>query len=169
MNIAAIVSSSEGALPVPCIHVSQVLEKQAHSGLMPSTCCTHERSVAAPAHKRMMREQPQNNTTQHHEHCSHRQQQRREGMGCSAQGVPLLVPHIHCCLCIINDVQPNSFNVAACGSINKKPSSCEAASRLRLQKTTAPSAPQKTAAATCDWAGRQRLHMVCAEMRGGEP
>jgi len=170
ISIAAIVSSREGALPFHCIHASSVLEKQAHNGLMTSTCCHHERSVAFPAHKRMRREQPQNNATQHHQHCSHRQQQRREDMGCSAQGVQLPVLHIHR-PCISNYVQLNSFNVAASGSMQntRYPSSCDAASRLRLQKPTAPSAPQTTAAAPCDWAGRQRVHMVCAEMRGREP
>ena len=168
--MAAIVSNSEGALLVSCIHVSQVLEKQAHNGLMTSICCPYERSVAPPARKRMRREQPQNNANHHRQHCSHRQQQRREDMGCSAQGVQLPAPHIHR-PCISNDVQLNSFSVAAFGSIHntRYPSSCDAASRLRLQKPTAPSAPQTTAAAPCDWAGRQRVHMVCAEMRGGEP
>ena len=56
--------------------VSPRFHQQAHSGLMTSTSCPHERSVATPAHKRMRREQPQNNATQHHQHFSHRQQQR---------------------------------------------------------------------------------------------
>ena len=55
--------------------VSPRFHQQAHSGLITSTSCPHKRS-AAPAHKRMRREQPQNNATQHHQHCSHRQQQR---------------------------------------------------------------------------------------------
>jgi hypothetical protein len=82
--------------------------------------------------------------------CSHGEQQRREDMGCSAQGVQLPVPHIHR-PCISNDVQLNSFSVAAFGSIHKTryPSSCDAASRLRLQKPTAPSAPQTTVATPC--------------------
>ena len=100
--------------------------------------------------------------------CSHGQQQRREDMGCSAQGVLLPVPHIQR-PCICNDVQLNSFNVAAFGSRQNTIYPSDAASRLRLQKPTAQSAPQTTAAAACDWAGRQRVHMVCAEMRGGEP
>jgi len=103
ISIAAIVSSREGALPAHCIHVSQVLEKQAHSGLMTSNCCTHERSFATPVYKRIRREQPQNNATQHHQHCSHREQQRREDMDCSAQGVLLHALHVHR-PCISNDV-----------------------------------------------------------------
>ena len=106
---------------------------------MTSTCCLHKRSVAAPAHKRMRREQPQN----HHQHCSHREQQRREDMGCSAQGVELPDPRIHRPW-ISNGVQLNSFSVAAFGSIHniKYPISCSAASRLRLQIPSATSAPQ---------------------------
>ncbi len=61
---------------VPRSDISPRFHQQAHSGLMTSTCCLYERSVAVTAHKRMRREQPQNNATQHHQHCSHRQQQR---------------------------------------------------------------------------------------------
>ena len=46
---------------VPPSEVSPRFHQQAHSGLMTSTCCPYERSVAVTAHKRMRREQPQNN------------------------------------------------------------------------------------------------------------
>ena len=67
--------SRANSLDVPRSEVSPRFHQQAHSGLMSSICCPHERS-AGPAHKRMRREQPQSNATQHHQHCSHRQQQR---------------------------------------------------------------------------------------------
>ena len=67
--------SRANSLDVPRSEVSPRFHQQAHSRLVTSLCCPYERSPAAPAHKRMRREQPQNNTTQHHQHCSHRQQQ----------------------------------------------------------------------------------------------
>ncbi len=89
-TLLTMVNNSKGTPPGRCIHVSQVLEKQAHDRLMTLSSCMHEENDAAPAHKRMRRKQPPNSALQHHEHYSHRGQQRRKDMGCSAQGVELL-------------------------------------------------------------------------------
>ena len=43
--------SRENSHAVPHSEVSPRFHKQAHSGLMTSVCCPHERSVAPPAHK----------------------------------------------------------------------------------------------------------------------
>ena len=69
--------SRANSLTIPRREVSPRFHQQAHSELMTSNCCIHERSAAAvtAAHKRMRREQPPYNTTLHHQHCSHRQQQ----------------------------------------------------------------------------------------------